>query len=163
MCNSDLMESLKISNTFINFIPDGIPLVVGPGGIVARIGEWNKQRNKLDCFVLSTQVYKGVNVVKQTSFIVSTSKTRVSLLSASRILSTSAMMNNRIVLVGLASSLVNRDWQVETSAVGLVEVAKSAPPSSALYCLPLLTHSLTHSLWCGVVSESCVRRLAFGL
>ena len=96
------MESLKISNTFINFIPDGIPLVVGPGGIVARIGEWNKQRNKLDCFVLSTQVYKGVNVVKQTSFIVSTSKTRVSLLSASRILSTSAMMNNRIVLCHLS-------------------------------------------------------------
>jgi hypothetical protein len=66
--NYDLTESLKISNALCNFVPDGIP--VGPGGIVARIGEWT-QKNFINCFIVSTQVDKGVNMGKNTSSILS--------------------------------------------------------------------------------------------
>jgi hypothetical protein len=91
----------------------------GRGDIVARIGGWNKQNNGPHRFILSTQIYKGVNLVKNTSHhrLLVLIQTIVSLDSSARILSStpSMMLNNRIVVYCVITC---RSSQVLSGAVG---------------------------------------------
>jgi hypothetical protein len=52
----------------VNLNTDGD--IEDPGGIIVRVDGW-KQNNFLNCFILSTQVYKGVNMVKTFRFTIS--------------------------------------------------------------------------------------------